>query len=56
MPGLPIAPSTYYAYKAKEADPTRLPEKAKRDESVAVEIQRVWQANRSMQGARKVWR
>jgi transposase InsO family protein len=53
---LPIAPSTYYAQKAREADPTRLPERARRDASLAVDIQRVWQENRSVYGARKVWR
>ncbi len=53
---LPIAPSTSDAHKAREADPTRIPERVKRDESLAVEIHRVWQANRSIYGARKVWR
>jgi transposase InsO family protein len=53
---LPIAPSTYYAYKAREVDPTRLAERSRRDASLAVEIQRVWRANRSIYGARKVWR
>jgi putative transposase len=53
---LPIAPSTDYAHKARAADPTRLPERAKRDESLAGEIRRVWRANRSIYGARKVRR
>lgn len=53
---LPIAPSTYYAHKSRETDPTTRPERAKRDESLAVDIQRVWQENRTVYGARKVWR
>ena len=28
---LPIAPSTYYEHKAREADPQRLPPRVKRD-------------------------
>jgi transposase InsO family protein len=53
---LPIAPSTYYAHRARTTDRALRPERAKRDESLAVEIQRVWRANRSIYGARKVWR
>jgi transposase InsO family protein len=53
---LPIAPSTYYAHKAREADPALRPERARRDESLAVDIQRVWRENRTVYGARKVWR
>ena len=34
---LPIAPSTYYEYKAREADPAR----TRRDEALKPEIQRV---------------
>jgi transposase InsO family protein len=53
---LPIAPSTYYAHRARTTDRALRSERAKRDESLAVEIQRVWRANRSIYGARKVWR
>ena len=53
---LPIAPSTYYAHKACLADPTRLSERARRDAVLRQEIKRVWQANRDVYGARKVWR
>jgi hypothetical protein len=28
---LPIAPSTYYEHKARQADPERLPARARRD-------------------------
>ena len=53
---LPIAPSTYYEHKAREAEPARLPARAKRAQVLAVEIQRVWDENFQVYGARKVWR
>ena len=53
---LPIAPSTYYEHKAREADPARLPARAKRDQVLSVEIQRVWDENFQVYGARKIWR
>jgi len=52
---LPIAPSTYYDAKAREADPTRLPARARRDSELREHIQRVWDENRQVYGARKVW-
>jgi transposase InsO family protein len=53
---LQIAPSTYYEAKAQEADPTRRSARAQRDEMLRVEIERVWQDNRRVYGARKVWK
>jgi beta-phosphoglucomutase-like phosphatase (HAD superfamily) len=53
---LPIAPSTYYEHKARQADPSRLPERARRDAVLCEEIARVWRENRCLYGARKVWR
>ncbi|MFC1881539.1 IS3 family transposase [Thermodesulfobacteriota bacterium] len=53
---LPIAPSTYYEQRARQADPSRLPERAKHDATLMVEIERVWNENRQVYGARKVWR
>jgi|SRR5690625_1360861 len=53
---LPIAPSTYYAHKAQEADPALRSERARRDEHLRGEIRRVWKANLEVYGARKVWR
>ena len=53
---LPIAPSTYYEQKARKADPERLPSRARRDQDLCDEIRRVWQANFSVYGSRKVWR
>jgi putative transposase len=53
---LPIASSTYYESKARQADPTRLPERTRRDGELKSEIQRVHAANFGVYGARKVWR
>lgn len=53
---LPIAPSTYYEAKARASDPSRRPARARRDARLRPEITRVWQANRQVYGARKVWR
>jgi transposase InsO family protein len=53
---LPIAPSTYYAHKATQADPTKLSPRRQRDASLRIEIRRVWDENFMVYGARKVWR
>ena len=53
---MPIAPSTFYEHKAREDDPDRLPDRAKRDLELSVDIQRVWEDNFQVYGARKVWR
>jgi putative transposase len=53
---LPIAPSTYYEHKARQADPSRLPARAKSDALLCPEIARVWQASRRRYGAKKVWK
>jgi len=53
---LPIAPSTYYEYKLREADPERQPARKKRDVSLSEAIQRVWKENFRVYGARKIWR
>ncbi len=52
---LRIAPSTYYEQKAREADPSRLPQRLVRDTELREEIERIWRENRSVYGARKVW-
>jgi putative transposase len=39
---LPIALSTYYEYRSRAEDPDRRPDRAKRDEELRLEIQRVW--------------
>ncbi len=53
---LPIAPSTYYTYKALEAEPTRRSARAQRDEGLKAEIRRVWMQNFQVYGAKKVWK
>ena len=53
---LPIAPSTYYEHRAREADPGRLPPRVQRDREHSGEIRRVWDENFQVYGARQVWR
>jgi transposase InsO family protein len=53
---LPIAPSTYYEMKSRQLDPSRLPPRAQRDAVLRQDVRRVWEANRQVYGARKVWR
>ncbi|RJE78470.1 IS3 family transposase [Paracoccus sp. JM45] len=52
---LPIAPATFYDHLAKRADPSRLSDRAKRDEELKPEIERVFEENLSAYGVRKVW-
>jgi len=51
---LPIAPSTYYEWKAAGEDPSRRSLRAQRDEELKTEIRRIWDRNLSVYGARKV--
>ena len=53
---LPIAPSTYYDHKTREADSDKRSDRAKRDAELEVEILRVWHENFRVYGARKIWR
>ncbi|EAQ04626.1 integrase, catalytic region [Pseudooceanicola batsensis HTCC2597] len=53
---LPIAPSTYHAHRARRVDPSRLPDCAKRDAELRIEIARVHAENLGVYRARKVWR
>lgn len=53
---LPIAPSTYHLHVAKRANPAKMSARARRDETLKVEIKRVFEANYEVYGARKVWR
>ena len=52
---LPIAPSTYYEQKAREAGTSSISPRARRDAFFTEEIQRVWDENQKVYGARKVW-
>jgi transposase InsO family protein len=53
---LPIAPSTYYAHKAKLVDPQLRSKRAKTDEVLRGDIQRIWKDNFEVYGVRKVWK
>jgi transposase InsO family protein len=52
---LPIAPATFYDNLAKQADTSRLSDRAKRDEQLKPEIERVFEENLKVYGVRKVW-
>jgi transposase InsO family protein len=53
---LQISPSGYRRYAALRCNPQRRCERARRDDVLAPEIERVWQANMQVYGADKVWR
>jgi transposase InsO family protein len=53
---LPIAPSTYFEHKAKDANPDRCSARAKHDVILCDHILRVWQEHFRVYGVRKVWR
>ena len=53
---MPIAPATSYDHPARRIDPTRLSDRAKRDEELRAPIQRVFEKNGRVCGGRKVWR
>jgi transposase InsO family protein len=53
---LPIAPSTYYAHKQREADPTKRCARWHADAALRPEIKRIWDENFQVYGVRKVWR
>ena len=52
---LPLAPSTYYERLAITKNPNRASTRAKSDADICREIERVWQENRKVYGARKIW-
>jgi transposase InsO family protein len=53
---LPIAPSTYHAQAHWRANPEAAPARVKRDAALKLEIQRVFDENFGVYGARKIWR
>lgn len=53
---LDIAPSTYYRHQQHKKHPDRRSQRAQRDGLLKTEIQRVYDENHSVYGARKVWR
>ena len=53
---LPIAPSTYHQRAVVARKPERASARAKTDAALRLEIARVFEENRQLYGARKVWR
>ena len=53
---LPISVSTYYERKARESDPDKASNRSIRDRHHKVAIQRVFEENKRVYGARKVWK
>ncbi len=53
---LPIAPSTYFAHKACQANPELLSARVQRDMVLREHVRRVWEENFRVYGVRKVWR
>ena len=54
---LPIAPSTFHLHAARRRHPEQRPERAKRDEQICTEIERIEaEAYDGVYGAQKVWR
>ena len=52
---LQIAPSTFYAHLAVERDPDLASDRVKRDAELRPQMKQVWEDNRSVYGARKLW-
>ena len=52
---LQIAPSGYYAHRARQADPMRRSARAPRDDTLRAMLRRVWQDHHAVYGVRKVW-
>ena len=53
---LPIAASTCLECRAREADRSPCPTRARQDSQLREEIRRVWEENFRVYGVRKVWR
>ena len=53
---LQIAPSGYWRHAARQRVPALRSARARRDEVLIVDIERVWRANLQVYGADKVWR
>ena len=51
-----IAPSSYRVHAARRRQPALRPARSQRDDALASHIERVWQGNLQVYGARKVWR
>ena len=52
---LPIAPSTYHQRALEARKPERASARSRTDAALRIEIARVWEENRQLYGARKIW-
>ncbi|WP_299451360.1 IS3 family transposase [uncultured Pigmentiphaga sp.] len=53
---LQVAPSAYWSHAARRRNPELRSQRAKRDERLMVHVQRVWEQNFRVYGARKIWK
>ena len=53
---LEVAPSGYYAHRARGRDPALRPARTQRDDALRVAVRRVHRENHEVYGVRKVWR
>ncbi|HLT99341.1 MAG TPA: IS3 family transposase, partial [Burkholderiaceae bacterium] len=53
---LQVAPSAYWRHAARCRNPELRSQRAKRDERLMVHVQRVWEQNFRVYGARKIWK
>ncbi|MBD3650782.1 MAG: IS3 family transposase [Alcanivorax sp.] len=53
---LRVAPSAYWRHAVRQRHPERRSDRAKRDERLIPEIERIWNANLRVYGADKVWK
>jgi transposase InsO family protein len=53
---LQIAPSGYWRHASHQRNPQLRCARAQRDETLIADIERVWQANKQVYGADKVWK
>ena len=53
---LQVAPSAYWRHAARQRDPSLRSVRARRDEFLIPQIQRVWDTNFQVYGAEKVWK
>ncbi len=53
---LQVAPSAYRRHAARRRNPDLRSARAKRDEVLMPEVERVWQTNLQVYGADKVWK
>jgi putative transposase len=53
---VPIAPSTYFRWKAAQADPRKRSTRAIHDEVLKAIIERIWREHDHAYGAHKVWK